>query len=44
MEFGLTLQTDPPAWRLVEIFQRAEELGFSHAWTFDRASCGRSRT
>jgi probable F420-dependent oxidoreductase len=35
MDFGLTLQTDPPAWRLVELFKRAEQLGFSHAWTFD---------
>ena len=35
MDFGVTLQTDPPAWRLVELFQRAEKLGFSHAWTFD---------
>ncbi len=35
IDFGLTLQTDPPAWRLVELFTRAEELGFSHAWTFD---------
>lgn len=35
IDFGLTLQTDPPAWRLVELFRRAEELGFSHGWTFD---------
>ena len=35
MDFGLTLQTDPPARRLVELFRRAEELGFTHAWTFD---------
>jgi len=35
MDFGLTLQTDPPARRLIELFQRAETLGFSHAWTFD---------
>jgi probable F420-dependent oxidoreductase len=35
MDFGLTLQTDPPASRLIELFQRAERLGFSHAWTFD---------
>ena len=35
IDFGLTLQTDPPAWRLVELFRRAEELGFTHAWTFD---------
>jgi probable F420-dependent oxidoreductase len=35
VDFGVTLQTDPPAWRLVELTQRAEELGFTHAWTFD---------
>ena len=35
MDFGLTLQTDPPASRLIELFQQAERLGFSHAWTFD---------
>ena len=35
MDFGLTLQTDPPASRVVERFRRAEELGFTHAWTFD---------
>src|SRR5215218_7578973 len=35
MDFGVTFQTDPPAWRVVELAQRAEALGFSHAWTFD---------
>ncbi len=35
MDFGVTLQTDPPAWRVVELTQRAERLGFTHAWTFD---------
>jgi len=35
MDFGLVLQTDPPAWRQVELARRAEHLGFSHAWTFD---------
>ncbi|HTI32110.1 MAG TPA: TIGR03842 family LLM class F420-dependent oxidoreductase [Miltoncostaea sp.] len=35
MDFGLTLQTDPPASRVVEMFRRAEQLGFTHAWTFD---------
>ena len=35
MDFGLTLQTDPPASRLIELFRRAEGLGFTHAWTFD---------
>src|ERR671926_673725 len=35
MDFGVTFQTDPPAWRVVELAQRAETLGFTHAWTFD---------
>jgi probable F420-dependent oxidoreductase len=35
MDFGVTFQTDPPAWRVVELTQRAERLGFTHAWTFD---------
>ncbi|HUO45515.1 MAG TPA: TIGR03842 family LLM class F420-dependent oxidoreductase [Acidimicrobiia bacterium] len=35
MEFGVVLQTNPPAQRVVELAQRAEELGFSYVWTFD---------
>jgi probable F420-dependent oxidoreductase len=35
MDFGVTLQTNPPAWRVVELTKRAEALGFTHAWTFD---------
>ena len=35
MEFGVVLQTDPPAWRVVDLAQRAETLGFTHGWTFD---------
>ena len=35
MDFGVTFQTDPPASRVIELTQRAEELGFTHAWTFD---------
>src|SRR5436305_15205707 len=35
MDFGVTLQTDPPAWRVVELTQTAERLGFTYAWTFD---------
>lgn len=35
MDIGVTFQTDPPARRVVELTQRAEQLGFSHAWTFD---------
>src|ERR687894_2448477 len=32
---GVTLQTTPPASRIVELTRRAEELGFTYAWTFD---------
>ena len=35
MDFGVTFQTDPPASRVVALTQRAEALGFTHAWTFD---------
>jgi probable F420-dependent oxidoreductase len=35
MEFGVVLQTNPPAWRVVELAKQAELLGFTHAWTFD---------
>jgi len=35
MDFGIVLQTDPPARRVVELTKRAEDLGFSYAWAFD---------
>jgi probable F420-dependent oxidoreductase len=35
VDFAVTLQTDPPARRTVELAQRAEELGFDAVWTFD---------
>lgn len=35
MDFGVVLQTDPPASRVVELAKMAEDLGFSHGWTFD---------
>jgi probable F420-dependent oxidoreductase len=35
VDVGVTFQTDPPASRVVELTVRAEQLGFSHAWTFD---------
>ena len=35
MDFGLVLQTDPPARRLVELAQRAEASGFTHVWVYD---------
>lgn len=37
MDFGLVLQTDPPASRVVDLMKRAEERGFTHGWTFDSA-------
>ncbi|MCH6172504.1 TIGR03842 family LLM class F420-dependent oxidoreductase, partial [Pseudonocardia alaniniphila] len=35
MDIGLVLQTDPPAQTVVDLMARADELGFSHGWTFD---------
>jgi probable F420-dependent oxidoreductase len=35
MDFGVVLQTNPPASRVVELAQRAENLGFDYVWTFD---------
>jgi probable F420-dependent oxidoreductase len=35
MDFGITLQTDPPAARVIELCVEAERQGFTHAWTFD---------
>ncbi len=35
MNFGVVLQTNPPAARVVELARRAEAYGFTHAWTFD---------
>lgn len=35
MDFGVVLQTDPPASRVIELARKAEELGFTHGWTFD---------
>ena len=35
MDFGLVLQTDPPARRVVELAQRAEVYGFTHVWVYD---------
>ncbi|MDN4475312.1 TIGR03842 family LLM class F420-dependent oxidoreductase [Demequina sp. SYSU T00192] len=35
MDFGVVLQTNPPAQRTVALAKLAEEHGFSHAWTFD---------
>ncbi|CAN5455957.1 TIGR03842 family LLM class F420-dependent oxidoreductase [soil metagenome] len=35
MDFGVVLQTNPPAWRTVALAKQAEEHGFDYAWTFD---------
>jgi len=35
MDFGVVLQTNPPARRVVELTRMAEGLGFSYGWTFD---------
>jgi probable F420-dependent oxidoreductase len=35
MTFGVVLQTDPPADRLIELSVAAERAGFSSVWTFD---------
>jgi probable F420-dependent oxidoreductase len=35
VDFGVVLQTDPPARRVVELAKLAESLGFRYVWTFD---------
>lgn len=35
MDFGVVLQTNPPAWRTVALAKQAEEHGFGYVWTFD---------
>jgi alkanesulfonate monooxygenase SsuD/methylene tetrahydromethanopterin reductase-like flavin-dependent oxidoreductase (luciferase family) len=35
MDFGVVLQTNPPAAKVVEYARLAELNGFSYAWTFD---------
>lgn len=35
MEFGVVLQTNPPASRVVELARQAENYGFEYVWTFD---------
>ncbi|MGC9381250.1 TIGR03842 family LLM class F420-dependent oxidoreductase [Streptomyces sp. MH13] len=37
MDFGIVLQTDPPASAVVELMRRAERNGFRYGWTFDSA-------
>jgi probable F420-dependent oxidoreductase len=35
MDFGLVLQTDPPASALIDTMAQAEDQGFGYGWTFD---------
>src|ERR1700761_7736598 len=35
VKFGVVLQTNPPASRVIELARRAEAYGFTTAWTFD---------
>ncbi|WP_127128431.1 TIGR03842 family LLM class F420-dependent oxidoreductase [Georgenia sp. SYP-B2076] len=35
MDFGVVLQNDPPASRVVELARQAETHGFGYVWTFD---------
>jgi probable F420-dependent oxidoreductase len=35
MDFGVVLQTDPPARAVVDTLRAAEDRGFSYGWTFD---------
>lgn len=35
MDFGVVLQTDPPARRVIELAKLAEDNGFTYGWTFD---------
>ena len=44
MDFGVTLQTNPPASRVVELTRKAEDLGFGVRGPSTRTSSGRSPT
>ena len=35
MDFGVVLQTDPPASAVVDLMVAAEQQGFTYGWTFD---------
>ena len=35
MDFGVVMQTNPPAARTVAMAKKAEEFGFDYVWTFD---------
>jgi len=42
MDIGLVLQNDPPASHVVEVTRQAEDAGFTHVWTSNRACCGKT--
>ena len=35
LSFGVTVLPDPPASRVVELWQLAEQNGFEYGWTYD---------
>ena len=35
MDFGVVLQTNPPATEVVRLAKLAEDMGFTYGWTFD---------
>jgi probable F420-dependent oxidoreductase len=35
MDFGVVMQSDPPAWRVVDLARKAETYGFGYGWVFD---------
>jgi probable F420-dependent oxidoreductase len=35
MDFGVVLQTNPPASRTIQLAKLSEDHGFDHVWTFD---------
>ena len=35
MDFGVVLQTTPPAARVIDLAKKAETYGFRYVWTFD---------
>ncbi len=35
MDFGVVLQCNPPAWRVVDLAVQSELAGFQYVWTFD---------
>ena len=44
LDFGVVLQTDPPAQRVIDLAKRAEAYGFSTRGRSTPTCCGRSRS